>query len=151
MSKLEVAAEGTTRAALETVWSLVADANSYPRWGPWRDGGYRSASSGPSHVGSIQWFRYGRRSLTVEEILEVDEPRRLAYTVVKGLPVKGYRAEVVLTPTGSNGTAVRWSASWDQTILGRIVQRRLRQVYVQVVNDLVGAADQQASIPGPAT
>jgi hypothetical protein len=63
MSQLRVEAEGATGADPEVVWSLVADANSYPFWGPWNDGGYQPASEGPSRKGSIQWFRYGRHRL----------------------------------------------------------------------------------------
>ena len=78
MGQLSVEAEGTTQASSEIVWSLVADANTYPRWGPWNDGGYRPAASGPSQQGQIQWFRYGRTT-SVEKILEVEEtsPRGL--------------------------------------------------------------------------
>ena len=114
MSQLSVEAEGTTRAGPEVVWSLVANANTFPQWGPWNDGGYRPPSAGPSQEGSVQWFRYGRRTTSVEQILEVDEPRLVAYKVVEGLPVKHYRAEVTLTPTPSGGTSIRWAASWDK-------------------------------------
>ena len=79
MSQLHVEAEGVTDADPEVVWSLVADANSYSSWGPWSDCGYQPASQGPSRKGSVQWFRYGRRTTSVEEILEADEPRRLVY------------------------------------------------------------------------
>ena len=145
MSQLSVEAEGTTRAGPEVVWSLVADANTFPQWGPWNDGGYRPPSAGPSHEGSIQWFRYGRRRTSVEQILKVDEPRRVTYTVVRGLPVKNYRAEVILTPTSSGGTSIRWAASWDKTLLGRLVRRKLLQVYPDIVAALVAAADQQVT------
>jgi uncharacterized protein YndB with AHSA1/START domain len=145
MSQLQVEAEGTTSADCEAVWSLVADANSYPRWGPWDDGGYRPPSAGPSRKGQVQWFRYGRRTVSVEKILEVEAPRRLVYTVVEGLPVKNYRAEVALTPTSSNGTAIRWAASWDNTFMGRLVRRKLQKVYVEVIGALVAAADKQSA------
>ena len=145
MSQLSVEAEGTTRAGPEVVWSLVANAKTFPQWGPWDDGGYRPPSAGPSKEGSIQWFRYGRRTTSVEQILEVDEPRRVAYTVVSGLPVKHYRAEVTLTPTPSGGTSIRWAASWDKTLLGRVVRRKLLQVYPDIVAALVAAADQQVA------
>ncbi len=145
MSQLSVEAEGTTRAGPEVVWSLVANANTFPQWGPWNDGGYRPPSAGPSQEGSVQWFRYGRRTTSVEQILEVDEPRRVAYTVVEGLPVKHYRAEVTLTPTSSGGTSIRWAASWDKTLLGRLVRRKLLQVYPDIVAALVAAADQQVT------
>jgi uncharacterized protein YndB with AHSA1/START domain len=149
MSQLQVAAEGTTSADPATVWSLVADANTYPQWGPWSDGGYRPPSPGPSRAGSTQWFRYGRRTTSVEEILEVHPPLRLVYAVVSGLPVKNYRAEITLNLTPANGTAIRWTATWDDTLLGRLVRRRLRQFYPELVSALVAAADHYATAEPP--
>ena len=145
MSQLRVEAEGITSADPEAVWSLVADANAYPSWGPWNDGGYQPAAEGPSRKGSIQWFRYGRHT-TVEEILEADEPRRLVYTVLRGMPVRNYRAEVTLTPAAPKGTLVRWTATWDGTFMGRMVHRRLQQIYRQVMTDLVAAADHKDAL-----
>src|ERR1022692_4096726 len=98
MSQLHVEVEGTTHADPEVVWSFVADANTYAVWGPWNDGGYQPPSPGPSRVGSVQWFQFGRRTKSVEKILSVEEPQRIVYTVVRGIPVKNYRAEVTLTP-----------------------------------------------------
>jgi uncharacterized protein YndB with AHSA1/START domain len=143
MSRLRVEAEGVTSADPEGVWSLAADANTYASWGPWNDGGYQPASGGPSRKGSVQWFRYGQRTMTVEEILEVEEPWRLVYTVVRGLPVRNYRAEVTLAPVAPKGTSVRWAATWDGTFMGRMVHRRLQQIYRQVVTALIAAADHQ--------
>ncbi|MHB1890652.1 MAG: SRPBCC family protein [Acidimicrobiales bacterium] len=148
MSQLSVEAEGTTRAGPEVVWSLVANANTFPQWGPWKDGGYRPASPGPSHEGSVQCFRYGRRTTSVEQILEIDELRRVAYTVVSGIPVKNYRAEVTLTPTSTGGTSIHWAASWDKTLMGSLVRRKLVQLYPEIVAALVAAADQQAASSG---
>ena len=145
MRQLRVAAEGITSADPEVVWSLVADANGYPSWGPWNDGGYQPAAAGPSRKGSVQWFRYGRHT-TVEEILEVDEPRRLVYTVLSGMPVRNYRAEVTLTPAAPKGTSVRWTATWDGTFMGRMVHRRLQQVYRQVMTALIAAADHKDAL-----
>lgn len=147
MSRLRVEAEGTTSADPQTVWSLVADANTYPQWGPWNAGGYQPPEAGPSREGSVQWFRYGRRTTSVEEILEAEPPRRLVYTVVRGLPVKNYRAEVTMTPAPSGATSIRWMATWDNTFAGRLVRRRLQHVYAQVMSALVAAADQRAA-PG---
>ena len=146
MSQLRVEAEGITSADPEVVWSLVADANGYPSWGPWNDGGYQPAAEGPSRKGSVQWFRYGRRTTSVEEILEADEPRRLVYTVLRGMPVRNYRAEVTLTPAAPKGTSVRWKATWDGTFMGRMVHRRLQQVYRQVMTALIAAADHKDAL-----
>ena len=146
MRQLSVEANGVTDAQPEVVWSLVADANSYSSWGPWNDGGYEPAADGPSRKGSVQWFRYSRLTTSVEEILEADEPRRLVYTVVRGIPVRNYRAEVTLTPMAPKGTSVRWTATWDATFMGRMVHRRLQQVYRQVMTALIAAADQKDAL-----
>jgi uncharacterized protein YndB with AHSA1/START domain len=143
MSQIEVKAQGTTNARPELVWSLVSNANRYPEWGPWNDGGYRPPAGGTSQVGQIQWFRYGRRTTSVERVLVVEGPRRLVYTVVSGLPVKNYRAEVTLSPTPTNGTVIRWTATWDKTLMGSFVRRKLQKVYLDVMTALVTAADHE--------
>jgi hypothetical protein len=89
--------------------------------------------------------RYGlRRPVSVEKILDAEEGRRLAYTVIGGIPVRNYRAEVTLAPV-AGGTRIRWAASWDRTLAGRLVQRSLRRVYPQIVADLARAAEKQAA------
>ena len=141
MSQLQVEAEGTTRASPETVWGLVADANQYARWGPWDSGGYDSADSEGGHgVGSVQWFSTGRTK-SVERIVEIEGNRRIVYVLERGIPARNYRAEITLTPTPDQGTHVRWAATWDKTVLGRIVHRKLLTFYPDMVADLIAAAD----------
>jgi uncharacterized protein YndB with AHSA1/START domain len=141
MGELHVEAEGTTLAAVDAVWALVADANTYAQWGPWHDGGYDPPAKGPSRPGCVQWFRFGRRTTSVERILEVDPPQKIVYAVERGLPVKNYRAEVTLTPNFPGGTSIRWAATWESTLMGRLVHRKLRAVYQQVMDALVAATD----------
>ena len=138
MAELHVEAEGVAQAAPQVVWELVADADRYRQWGPWSASGYHSPGD-QDGVGAIRWFRYGRTT-TVEKVLESEPGRRLVYTVVKGIPVRNYRAEVTLTPQGQ-GTHIRWSATWDRTLAGRIVHRQLRSIYPGIVSDLIAAAD----------
>jgi uncharacterized protein YndB with AHSA1/START domain len=142
MAQLHVEAEGVTRAAPEAVWELVANADSYHEWGPWSASGYQSPGD-PAHggVGAIRSMRYGH-TITVERVLEAEKARRLVYTVVKGIPVRNYRAEVMLTPDGA-GTRIHWSADWDRTLGGRMVHRRLRSIYPDVVARLIAAADRR--------
>jgi Polyketide cyclase / dehydrase and lipid transport len=47
-----------------------------------------------------------------EEIVEVVADRRIGYTLLGGLPLRGYRADFDLTPT-ADGTQVRWHATFD--------------------------------------
>ena len=89
--------------------------------------------------------RYGlRHPVSVEKILDAEEGRRLAYTVIGGIPVRNYRAEVTLAPD-AGGTRIRWAASWDRTLAGRLVHRSLRRAYPQIVGDLARAAEKQAA------
>jgi uncharacterized protein YndB with AHSA1/START domain len=148
---LHVEATGTTTASPTTVWALLEDAAAYHQWGPWRDSGYQRAGDDGAHgPGAIRWFRYGRTT-TVERVLAVDPGRRLAYEVVSGLPVRHYQAVVELTPSGA-GTAVRWSATFDPTLGGRLVRRKLQRVYDDVIADLIRAGDRQGGErPSPAS
>jgi len=144
VTRLHVEAEGTAAAGADHVWDLVSDATTYAEWGPWTGSGYERPGDGAERgPGAVRWMRYGRTT-TVEQLLEVEEGRRLVYTVLRGIPVRNYRAEVVLTPAGP-GTHIHWSATWDRTLAGRIVQRKLRQIYPHVVADLVTAADRRAA------
>jgi uncharacterized protein YndB with AHSA1/START domain len=137
MKKLRVQAEATTAATPQALWALLADATTYAQWGPWNASGYEDPTD--RGVGALRWMRYGRRT-TVERILELEDGRRLAYNVERGIPVRNYRAEVVLMPTDT-GTYVEWSAEWDSTLLGRAVQRKLRTLYPEVMTRLVAAAE----------
>ena len=76
---------------------------------------------------------------TVERVEEIDEGRRIVYTVLGGIPVRDYRAEITLTPV-PGGTRVSWTASWDKTLRGRLVWRGLRDFYPVVVASLTTAA-----------
>jgi uncharacterized protein YndB with AHSA1/START domain len=142
---LGVEAEGTARAPAETVWHLVSDATTYPQWGPWSDGGFNRPGD-PSHdgAGAVRWFRYGRTK-TVEEVLAAEAGKRLSYTVIGGIPVRNYLAEVTLTPV-PGGTHIRWSARWDRTIGGRFVHRALSRFYPEMMQGLIQAAEQSQPV-----
>ena len=142
MAQLRVEAEGVAQAAPEAVWELVANADRYSEWGPWSASGYENlGAQAPDGAGVIRWMRYGRTT-TVEKVLESERARRLVYTVVKGIPVRNYRAEVTLSPVGE-GTHIRWTASWDRTLPGRVVHRTLRGLYPDIVGRLIAAAERK--------
>jgi uncharacterized protein YndB with AHSA1/START domain len=141
--QLRVAARAKTKARVELVWSMVSDAEQYAHWGPWDGSGYESPGVDDPHgVGATRWMQLGR-TRTVEEILELEPIHRVVYTVVRGIPVRNYRAEVILDAEGG-GTDIQWSASWDNTFLGRIVHRRLATFYPEMMGQLVAAADRKS-------
>ena len=149
MGKLNVEAEQIAAAAADDVWALVSDITAYSRWGPWSEGAYRSlGETSPRGPGAVYWLRSSRRyglvrPVSVEKILDAEEGRRLAYTVIGGIPVRNYRAEIILTPV-AGGTHIRWAASFDQTLAGRLVHRSLRKLYPQIVARLAAAAEDAA-------
>jgi len=150
VGQLSVAAEQIARAKPEDVWELISDATRYPEWGPWSAAGYRrQGDTSPCGPGAVYWLRsaqraYLRHITTIEKILEADEGSRLVYAVVGGgMPVRNYRAEVTLTPEG-DGTRIRWAATWDETLLGRLARRGLRTFFPSMLADLVTAAEKQA-------
>jgi hypothetical protein len=54
---------------------------------------------------------------TTEQILEFDPPRHLAYTIVAGLPVDDYRADVTLAPAG-DGTELTYEGTVTPRVPG---------------------------------
>jgi hypothetical protein len=153
MDKLQVEAEQTAEATPETVWAIISDATQYPQFGPWSAAGYRNKDGDPppGTVGNVYWLKSSRRTYlryatSVEKIVELNEGRSLAYTVVGGIPVKNYRAEITLTPV-EGGTHIRWAATWDSTLGGRIVYRTLVVLYPELVASLARLAEQKPSVP----
>jgi hypothetical protein len=102
------------------------------------------ASLAPAWTMAAAQRYMGRHTTSVEKILEFEEDRRLAYTVIGGIPVRNYRAEVTLTPA-ADGTRIRWAATWDDTFLGRMAWRGLRTFYPEMMAGLVAAAEQDAA------
>ena len=74
----------------------------------------------------------------------VQEDRHLAYTVIRGIPVRNYRAVVSITPS-AEGTHIRWTATWDNTFRGRMAWRGLRAFYPEMMASLVAAAERDAA------
>jgi uncharacterized protein YndB with AHSA1/START domain len=142
--QLAVEARGETKAPASLVWGLVGDATKYAEWGPWSASGYEPPNvDDSSGAGTMRWMKLGRRR-TVEKILEVEENRRMVYAVLQGIPVHNYRAEIVLSGIGG-GTGVEWSATWDKTLLGRAIHRRIQRFYLEMVRALVIDADRRSS------
>ena len=151
MGMLHVEAEQSAQAAPGIIWALISDVTTYPRWGPWSEARYqRPGDTSPRGPGAVYWLRssrrYGlRRPVSVEKILDAEDGRRLAYTVIGGIPVRNYRADITLEPAAGGGTRIRWAATWDRTLAGRLVHRSLRGVYPQIVAGLARAAEEQAT------
>jgi hypothetical protein len=137
-----IAAETTTEAAPDAVWSLLGDRSTWPSWSPLGShAGERPGKDGtPDGLGGIARFVTGRNSVR-EEIVEREPPRRLSYALLSGLPLRDYRAVVELEPVGP-GTRIRWSATYvpERRATGWLYRLALTRVFRGMVKGLAAAA-----------
>ena len=101
----------------DQVWPLLAEVARWPDWSFVTRGTLvRQGAPEPDGVGAV-------RHLTVlgvgshEEVLAVNPPTHLAYTIRSGFPVRNHRADVTLAPDGT-GTRLTWTARFDPVIPG---------------------------------
>lgn len=134
--------EQRTTATVADLWPLIGEA---ARWREWsfltRSGLEREGDPTPDGVGARRRFtRYGVGS--TEEVLAWDPPSHLAYTIVRGFPVRHYRADVHLVPDG-DGTLIRWSATFSGVIgaADGVTELVLRRLLTGFARDLARYAE----------
>jgi hypothetical protein len=106
----------TTSAPADTVWGLLIDGRSWPRWSSGLDELVEERSSGldphgRDGVGAVRAFRTGR-AVTGERLTELVEDRRLSYEDAFNFALKDYRAVIELEPTTAGGTTIHWHGTW---------------------------------------
>jgi hypothetical protein len=115
---------------VEEVWPLIGEAE---RWKEWsfldRSGRLQDGAPDPDGVGALRRFT-SRGIGSTEEVVVWDPPHHLGYSILKGFPVRHYRADVTCTPDGT-GTLITWSTTFDEKIPGT------GHLMVLVVNRLI--------------
>ncbi|MFV0494471.1 SRPBCC family protein [Mycobacterium sp.] len=111
----------TTSAPPATVFRLVTDGANWSSWAKpivVQSSWARQGDPAPGGVGAIR--KVGMWPVFVlEETVEYEQDRRHVYRLAgSGQPVEDYRAEVLLTPTPSGGTDIRWSGSFTEKARG---------------------------------
>jgi hypothetical protein len=111
----EVLAHSTAPPA--TVWPLIAEA---ARWKDWsfltRSFLLHEGAPTPDGVGALRRFAVGPFGSS-EEVVAFEPPCHLGYAARRGIPVRSYRADVVLQADG-DGTAITWTASLEPLVPG---------------------------------
>lgn len=88
------------------------------------------------HGGRRGAFRIGPVAI-VERVVELVPGERFAYALLSGLPVRNYRADVVLTRDGER-TRIDWGASFDTAAgLGWAMRALLRRILGDITAALV--------------
>jgi uncharacterized protein YndB with AHSA1/START domain len=137
----EIDIRTTTEADPAAVWRLLDDSSSWPSWTP-IDSCELERRRGPDGLGEIRAFRRGRVRVR-EEIVERATEQRLAYTLLSGLAVRDYRADIDLIPR-PGGTEIHWNATFSAKIPGSggLYRRALKKVTQQFVDGLAKHASQ---------
>jgi uncharacterized protein YndB with AHSA1/START domain len=126
MARQRIEKHATTTADPATVYALLRDGAGWPSWSPIDSFELEREGEGePEGIGAVRVFRSGK-VVGRDTIAELVPDRRLAYTHESSLPVRGYRGEVDLTPTGS-GTEIRWVSTFEPRYpgTGRLLRRGL--------------------------
>ncbi|MBV9932765.1 MAG: SRPBCC family protein [Actinobacteria bacterium] len=109
--KLEIDERAWSAAEPATVYALLADGTTWPTWSGIDSFELREpGDSTPEGLGALRAFRTGRTT-SIERVVATEPGTRFSYTLVKGLPLADYRADVDLEPA-EGGTAIRWHSTF---------------------------------------
>jgi hypothetical protein len=99
----------------------------------------------PGGIGAVR--KVGMWPLLMrEKTIAYEQDRRHGYLQIgPPLPAKDYRAEMLLTPSASGGTAIRWTGSFTEGVRGTgpVMLILLRSVVGFLAARLVKAAERQ--------
>lgn len=104
-----------TRASPQAVYALLRDGASWPAWTS-IDSFQLEQAGAPDGTGAIWNFRKGRVTGR-DQIAELVPDQRFSYRHLSGLPVRDYRGDVDLEPTG-DGTRIHWRVSFTPPLPG---------------------------------
>lgn len=144
MALQEIDIRKTTPAPPEAVWRLLGNSETWPLWTPIES--VEIVEPGDEKgLNEIRTLKTGRITVR-EKIVERIPERRLSYTLLSGLAVQDYRADVDLAPT-HDGTEIRWHTTFTAKFPGAgfLYRRALDKATRRFVDGLAEhSADQVA-------
>ncbi len=150
MAPKQIDVKVETSADAATLYALLRDGSSWPTWSPLESFELeRLGPEGDEGVGARRIFvssTWGRRTVSHEDIVELVADRRLSYSLLSGLPLVGYRADIDLEPSAS-GTTIHWHASFHPKTRGTgwFYRWVLHRFIEQMATGLAAHAEQVAS------
>ena len=141
MGRQRIEHHATSTADPATVYSLLREGATWPSWSPIESVELeRQGADEPEGVGAVRVLRRGRVEGR-DTIAELVPDRRFAYTHVSSLPVRDYRGEIDLEPSG-DGTSIRWVSSFEPKIpgTGRLIRRGIDGFIAEMTSGLAEGA-----------
>jgi uncharacterized protein YndB with AHSA1/START domain len=105
-----IEAVATTSGSPDAVWSLLADASTWARWGSWSS--VEVEGGGQQGLGAVRVNVAGPFHVR-ERITEWVPGERMAYELLEGMRVRGYRSVVTIEQSTDGGAVVRWRSTYD--------------------------------------
>jgi hypothetical protein len=130
--------EAASHADPATIYRLLADGSTWPRWSPIESFDLEAAGDPPPEgVGAIRVFRLGRTTGR-DQILELVPDRRIRYATLSGVPVRDYTGTVDLEPLDDGRTRIHWQSSFVPKVrgTGALVERSIRRFLQRCVTGL---------------
>jgi uncharacterized protein YndB with AHSA1/START domain len=117
-SQQEIDVRTTTEAPPGAVYAALRDGATWPQWSALESFALeRTGRDEPEGIGAVRVWRRGRYTFR-EEIVELVPDRRFSYTLLSGLAIRDYRADVDLEPGAGGGCTIRWHSSFRPKIPG---------------------------------
>jgi uncharacterized protein YndB with AHSA1/START domain len=136
------AVQARSKASPQEVWRLLTDTSTWPSWTfPDEAVLEQEGSSEREGVGAIRRFRT-RGRITRERVVVFEPPTRFGYELLSGIPIKDYRAEVLLKPD-DGGTVIEWRSAFrgQFPLPPRWVKPRLERIVRMTAEELAHAAE----------
>ncbi|RAY15084.1 SRPBCC family protein [Actinomadura craniellae] len=141
---ISIEATATSTASPEAIFRHVAVAEAWNVWGrlPGKARRERPGVGEPDGVGAVRAIWPAR-----EEVVAYDPPRHYAYRLLRGLPVREYRADVRLESRDGGGTLVRWQGRVEPLIPG--TAPLIRRLFTRVLTRLATGVAAHSTTCGP--
>ncbi|HSD77811.1 MAG TPA: SRPBCC family protein [Solirubrobacteraceae bacterium] len=105
-----IEAVATTSGTPAAVWALLADTAAWPRWGSWSKA--EVEGGGAQAPGAVRVLVKAPFRLR-ERITEWVPGERMAYELLEGMRVRGYRSVVTIAAAPQGGAVVRWRSTYE--------------------------------------
>ena len=140
MGRRQIDIEVHSRADAATIYGLLTDASSWPRWTSMES--VEIERSGDAD--GLDEIRVNHRGRVTgrDQVVELIPNRRYAYVALSGLPIKDYRGQVDLEPT-TDGTTIHWRSSFFPKYpgMGRMLERGIGKFLDECAHGLARCAE----------
>lgn len=149
--RVTVSCERLSNADAATIFELLSDSSTYPRWSA--IDAYemeRPGTSAPHGIGEVRVFKSKLKAFPLvtfvvrEEVVDLVRNRFMAYTLLSGLPMRNYRGETSLEPLDDGGTRIIWQSSFDhRPVMGWVMKQFMKWVLATLTTALAKAAESE--------